>query len=272
MKRFAAIMLASTLTLALVGCGGNNAQQSAEPAAETEEAAAETEEAAEEPAEEPAEAPAEEVPVMTHEEYMAAEMDSPVCVETYVQGTQKWNDGYITVYAQSEDGAYFIYGMACSEEDAPKLVPGQKIKVNGYKTVWSGEVEIIDATFEFEDGSWIAEPMDATALLGTEELEAHQNERVKFTDMTVEAKGDNGDAFLYAWDGSGSADSDSDLYFDVSKDGQTYTFTVEYYLCGPGTDAYEAVRNLKVGDVIDIEGFMYWYEGPQTHVTGVTVK
>ncbi len=256
MKKFAAILLASSMVLAVTACGGSKEEAQTAPA-ETAEATEET---------------AADVPVMTHEEYMAAALDTPVCVETYVQATQSWWDGVITVYAQSEDGAYFLYNMACAEEDAAKLVPGQKIKVNGFKTEWSGEVEIVDATFEFEEGSYIAEPADVTALLGTDELEAHQNERVSFTDMTVEAKGDNGDAFLYAWDGSGSADSDSDLYFDVSKDGETYTFTVEYYLCGPGSDAYEAVRNLKVGDVIDIEGFMYWYEGPQTHVTGVTVK
>ncbi len=270
MKRFAAIMLASAMTLALIGCGGKTQESSAPAEEAVEEAAEETEEVTEET--EATEEAALDVPVMTHEEYMAAEMDTPVCVETYVQATQSWWDNKITVYAQSEDGAYFLYNMTCAEEDAAKLVPGQKIKVTGYKTSWSGEIEIIDATFELEDGNWVAEPTDATAMLGTDELEAHQNERVLFTDMTVEAKGENGDAFLYAWDGSGSADTDSDLYFDVSKDGQTYTFTVEYYLAGPGSDAYEAVRNLKVGDVIDIEGFMYWYEGPQTHVTGVTVK
>ena len=45
---------------------------------------------------------------MSHADYVAAEMDSQVTVETYVQATQSWWDNKITVYAQSEDGAYFI--------------------------------------------------------------------------------------------------------------------------------------------------------------------
>ena len=52
----------------------------------------------------------------------------------------------------------------------------------------------------------------------------------------------------------------------------TYTFTVESYLCGEGTDVYTTVTNLNVGDVIDVEGFLYWYNGAQPHVTSVTVK
>ena len=89
--------------------------------------------------------------------------------------------------------------------------------------------------------------------------------------MTVEDKGE-GAAFFYGWDGSGQEGTDADLYFDVSKDGKTYTFVVEYYLCNETTPVYEAVRNLKVGDTVDIEGFVYWYEGPQTHVTSISVK
>ncbi len=51
---------------------------------------------------------AEEAAPMTHEEYVAAEVDSEVYVETYVQATQSWGDNKITVYCQREDGAYFI--------------------------------------------------------------------------------------------------------------------------------------------------------------------
>ena len=87
---------------------------------------------------------------------------------------------------------------------------------------------------------------------------------VSFKGMTVES------AAIYKWDGSGQ-DGD-DLYFNVSKDGKTYSFTVESYLCDKSTDVYQAVKNLKVGDVVDLEGFLYWYEGVNPHITGVTVK
>ena len=44
---------------------------------------------------------------------------------------------------------------------------------------------------------------------------------------------------------------------------------MESYLCGLGSEAYEAVRNLQIGDVIDLEGFLYWYNGAQPHITSV---
>ena len=204
--------------------------------------------------------------VMSYADYAAAEIDDEVVIEAYVQAHQSWWEDKITVYAQDEDGAYFLYNMACSEEDAEKLVPGTKIRVTGYKAEWSGEIEIVDATFEILEGEYIAEPLDVTALLGTDELIEKQNQLVAFKGMTVEDKGD-GAAFLYGWDGSG--EEGSDLYFDVSLNGAKYTFTVESYLRGPGTDVYEAVKALNVGDVIDMEGFLYWYEGVNPHITAV---
>ena len=106
---------------------------------------------------------------MSHADYMAAANDTEVVVETYVQAHQSWWEGKVTVYCQSPDGAYFLYNLACSEEDAAKLVPGTKIRVTGFKGEWSGEVEIMDGTFEFVKGdSYIAEPLDVTDLLGTD--------------------------------------------------------------------------------------------------------
>ena len=212
---------------------------------------------------------AEEAAVMTHEEYVAAELDTAVIVETYVQDTQSWWDNKITVYAQSEDGAYFIYNMACSEEDAAKLVPGTKIKVTGYKAEWAGEVEITDATFEIlEADPFVAEPADVTELLGTDELIAHQNELVCFAGLTIEAYDENGAAFAY----KNENDKTDDLYFKASLNGQTYDFCVEFYLRGQDSDVYKAVEGLKVGDTVDMVGYLYWYEGANPHIINVTVK
>ena len=195
--------------------------------------------------------------VMTHADFVAAEIDAEVVVETYVQNKQSWWNNKGTFYCQSEDGAYFLYEMGCSEEDYAKLVPGTKIKVTGYKAEWAGEVEIVDASFEILEGSFIAEAEDVTALLGTEELIAHQNEFVAFKGMTIEAidykNGQPGD----------------DIYVTVSKDGQNYSFCVEVYLTGTDTEVYKAVGELKAGDVVDIEGYLYWYEGVNTHMTSV---
>ena len=213
--------------------------------------------------------------VMTYEEYAAAAMDTEVVVETYVQATQSWWDDSITVYSQDHDGAYFLYNMACSEADYEKLVPGTKIMVTGYKGEWSGEIEVMDATFEFVEGgaTYIAPVLDVTSLLGTDELIKHQNEFVAFKGMTVEAAGQDADgndvAFLYNWDGSGQ--DGNDLYFNVSLGEATYSFTVESYLCDKTTDVYAAVKNLKIGDKVDMEGFLYWYEGVNPHITSLKV-
>lgn len=218
------------------------------------------------------------VKVMSHDEFMKAELDSPVCIEAYVQANQAWWDGKIKLYLQDEDhGGFFAYDLPCTEEEAAKLaVPGTKVRISGVKAEWSGEVEIIDATYEILEGSFIAETEDVTALLGKDELIDHMNEKVAFKGLKVapskvEGKDDEF-AFLYAWDGSGSRESNSDLYFNVEVDDKTFTFTVESYLCGSDTDVYKAVEGLKVGDTIDCEGFLYWYNGANPHITNVTVK
>ena len=243
MKEFIALFLSAVMALSLFGCSGETKD---DPSKKSEG-------------------------VMTYAEYAAAPVESQVTVETYVQAKQSWWDNKATIYTQDADGAYFIYEMACSEEDYKKLEVGTKIKVTGYKAEWSGEVEIIDATFEILEGSYVATPVDVTAMLGTDELIGHQNQLASFKGMTVEASksADGQDVpYLYKWDGSGQ-DGD-DLYFNVSCNGQTYTFTVESYLCDNTTEVYNAVKSLNVGDKIDMEGFLYWYEGVNPHITSVT--
>ena len=216
MKKLLFLALAMALALSFTGCTKQE---------ETVETAPATTETVETSA--PAETATTDVAVMSYEEYMAAELDTQVCVETYVQAKQSWWEDKATVYTQTPEGAYFVYDMACSQEDYDKLVPGTKIKVTGYKAEWSGEVEIMDGSFEFVEGadSYIAEPIDVTELLASEDLINYQNQKVSFTGMVVEAAGQDAEgndvAFLYNWDGSGS-DGD-DLYFNASYDGNTYT-------------------------------------------------
>ena len=276
MKKSLSCVATLALVLALAGCGAGAEQQPSSEASQSQSVVEESNTVESSSAEESSvvESVEETVSVMSYADYIAAELDSEVVVETYVQAKQSWWEDKATVYTQDEDGAYFLYNMACSEEDYAKLTPGTKIRVTGFKAEWAGEVEITDATFEIIEGSFVAEAMDATALLGTEELIKHQNEFVAFKNMTVAAAGKNeaGEevAFLYNWDGSGT--EGNDLYFKVALNDAVYTFTVESYLCGPGTDVYEAVKNLNIGDTVDMEGFLYWYEGVNPHITRLTVK
>ena len=197
--------------------------------------------------------------VMTWEQYNAAALNTEVVIEAYVQGHQSWWDNKVTVYLQDGTGGYFAYEMACSKEDAAKLTPGTKIRITGYKANWDGEVEVIDGTFEFcNDGTtYVASALDVTALLGKDDLVKHQNMFVVFKGMTVKSieyrNGEPGD----------------DIYVTFTKDGADYSFVVERYLTGPETELYTAVGELKAGDVVDVEGFLYWWNGPNTHITNI---
>ena len=198
--------------------------------------------------------------VMTYAEYEAAAIDADVVIEAYVQATQSWWDNKITVYAQDGEGGYFMYEMACSEADAAKLTAGTKIKVTGKKAEWAGEVEIVDATFEIVEGNYVAKAQDLTAKLGTDELINYQNQLAAFKGVTVKSisykNGEPGD----------------DIYVTLTKDGADYSFCVEVYLTGTSTDVYTTVGTLAAGDVVDVEGFLYWYNGMNPHITAVTKK
>lgn len=107
------------------------AESSVEAVSEASSEAAEetTTEAAEETSTAAAEEASKSEGVLNYEEYMAAELDSEVVVETYVQAKQSWWEDKATVYTQDQDGAYFVYNMACSEEDYENWYPEPKSKL-----------------------------------------------------------------------------------------------------------------------------------------------
>ena len=199
--------------------------------------------------------------VMTYAEYAAAALESDVVIEAYVQDTQSWWNDKITVYLADLDGAYFAYEMACTEEDAAKLVPGTKIKVTGEKGEWAGEVEIMSATFEFvgeENDKYIAPALDVTSLLGKDSLVKYQNQLVKFTKMTVVS---------VSYKNNTPGD---DIYVTLEKDGVEVEFCVEFYLNGSDAEFYDAFAELVEGDLVNVEGYAYWYNGINTHITKIT--
>ena len=206
---------------------------------------------------------------MSYADYDAAAMDAEVTVDMYVQDHQSWWDNKITVYAADKDGAYFLYEMACTEEDAAKLVPGTKIRVTGTKGAYAGEVEIMNATFEFldADDTYVAAAKDVTSLVGSDDLIKDMNKLVAFKGMTVVAYNEAGDAFEYQGGIQGK-----DIYVKLSNGTTTVDFCVESYLTDSSSDVYKAVEALKVGDTVDVEGFLYWYNGANPHITKVTVK
>ena len=243
MKKLLALLLALVMVMALAACGGTGATT---PSNDGTEGTTEATDATE------------EVTVMTYEEYMAAEEKAQVVIETYVQACRGWWNDTICVYAQGPDGGYFMYDMACSEADAAKLVPGTKIRVTGTKAIYDGEIEIVDGTFEFvEDGdTYVAEALDATEMTA-EELEANMNKLAYFTGLTVEKVTFKND------------EPGDDIYVSLKKGETTYDFCVEVYLTGTETDVYKTVSELQAGDVVDVTGFLYWYNAVNTHITAI---
>ena len=279
------------------------AAEETEAAVEETEAAVEETEAAVEETEAAAGTEAESG-IMTYEEYAEAEPDTLVTIEAFVQGKQKFyadnkeiGTSTVTLYAQDENGGYFLYNVPVTESDYARIKEGTKIRFTGYKSEWAGEVEIVPDSLEpievIRGGIYISKPVDVTDVLGDEDqLAEYMNQRVSFTGMTVEpnyaveeetetaTEAEEGNeteaetegaelAFMYGWDGSGS--EGDDLYFNASVDGKVYTFVVESNLCDENSEVYQTVKNLKVGDQIDMEGFLYWYEGAQPHIISVTL-
>lgn len=271
MKKFIAFTMTAAMLMSLVACAKDSEETTAETAAETsvetvaeteaEETVAETEETVAETEETAAETEATEVEAMTYDEYVAAAMDDEVVIDAVVMDTQSWWNDKITAYLADEDGAYFCYEMACSEDDAALLVPGAEIIVTGYKSEWSGEVEIVDATFEYvgqTDTAFAA--VDVTEFIGTDDLINYQNQFVTFKDMTVVSVAFKND------------EPGDDIYVTLSKDDTNVEFCLEYYLNGDDADFYDLVSGLEAGQTVDVEGYLYWYEGANTHLTSVTVK
>ena len=97
MKKFLGIILAVAMMMAMPACVlADSADAATEPAATSE--------------------PKSEG-VMTYDEYVAADLDSQVVVETYVQAKQSWWEDKATFYTQDMDGAYFVYNMPCTQEE-----------------------------------------------------------------------------------------------------------------------------------------------------------
>ena len=213
--------------------------------------------------------------VMTGEEYNAAALGTEVTIEAYVQGKQAWwsdnGVGKGSFYLQDGVGGYFLYELNCTEEEYNNLVAGTKVRVTGYKDMWSGEVEIVDATLTIIEGKYVAPFTDATEKLGTADIVKYQNMKLAFKGLTFVSMTYQG------------GERGKDIYVTFSLNGQNYDFCVESYLTDADSDIYKAVEALEEGDVVDVEGFAYWYdsenrkdavypENLNTHITGITVK
>lgn len=254
MKKLIALLLALVMVMALAACG---ATENKETTPATTEA---TEEATEGATEEATEPTIGDIELMTYEEFAAAELDSPVKVEATIQAAQVYSTEYsnTSLYLQAEDGAYFVYRLACSPDEYETLTVGTKVCVTGFKAEWEGEVEITDATFEIVEGEgFTAEALDVTEQLASEDLIDYQNQKIAVKGATVKA-------IEYKNDEPGD-----DIYVTLTVGEADYSFCVEKDLTNTDSDVYKTVGELAEGDKVNVEGFLYWYQGPNPHVTAI---
>ena len=200
--------------------------------------------------------------VSTHAQFIAAEAETEIVIEGFVQAKQGWWGNEAVVYLQDTVGGYYIYKLPCTEAEFDALTVGTKIQVTGEKAIYNGMHEIMNVTDwkVVTADPFVATATDITAILTDDAaLVNHLGALVKMTDMTVasiEYKNDGGD----------------DIYLGLEKDGAEYSVTVEVYLTGTDSEVYTAVGELEVGDVIDVEGFLQWWNALDCHVTKVTKK
>lgn len=211
---------------------------------------------------------------VTHDEYVDAPIGSTMTIEAYVQARQDGQNEPVILYLQDPDGAYFCYNVKCDQKTLAVLEMGQKVRITGTKQEWWTMPELMDCSVTPLVGTYVPEAIDVTDLLGADELSAHQAEKVIMRGLTVEASADkegNDAVYLMGYDGMG--DPDDDLVFSASKDGKTYKFVVEPDLSINPATLYKDIHNLRVGDVVDVECFLYWFdEEPNPHVYQINLR
>ena len=274
MKKFLALILVAVLALGVVACANNNNK----PDDDTTTAASGdvTTVAGDETT-----TAGEEVKVMSYAEFAAAADGTDIAIESYIQAFSYAKAyGNASFFLADETGAYYVYRMPCTDDDAAKLTVGTKVRITGQKGSWAGEAEIAEGTAKYEvlEGTYTATAKEMTDN-SKDALLAAMNQFVSLKDGEIVASSFDSDgdgendteaAVLYKYNNSG--EKGDDLYFNVKFGDNTYTFVVETDFCAADSDVYAAVEALEIGAKVDLSGFMYIYNDPQLWVTAVTVK
>ena len=196
--------------------------------------------------------------------FMAADVDAEVEVLMYVQAHQAWwekdGQGVMTLYGMDKDGGYFVYEAKMDKETADSIKEGTLVKVTGVKAEWAGEVEIMDATVEVLGETKTFEAKDVTDVVAdSEKLAEYMNQKVAIKGLEVVEVTTK------------DSEYDPDLYITCMLGDTEVNLCVENYLTGPDTEVYMTGKDLTAGTIIDVEGFLYWYEGANPHVTSISV-
>lgn len=200
---------------------------------------------------------------MAYQDFLAAPVGTPVCLDTWVQFRGDWWDGFVTVYCQGPEGGLCLYQLACPEEDAEKLTAGTAIRVEGYKAEYKGRAEILDGTFRFrEEKPWFPIAADGKTAL----KEGRQSVLVSLRGVTVADAGE-GKAFRYGPLGYGL--SGDDIYLELSWEDGSGTFRLPAQWFPEDSEVYQTAQALEVGAVVDIQAWLDWEDGAKPLITGL---
>ena len=208
---------------------------------------------------------------LTYNEFLATNAGTEVCVAGYVQAKMDYvvenTNTSLFIKDQTSDNAYFVFNAQMTQDMYNLIVEGTPVRITGTKTVFSGEVEIANATVEILSAEpVIANTIDITSVFPSSASD-YMNRKIQLTGFTVKAF-DDGAVFHYGYNGTGS--NGDAIYFQAEYNGNTHLFVVNQYLTNPSTSVYTAVQGLTDGQVITIQGFMYFYDNPLVMVTSIT--
>lgn len=96
----------------------------------------------------------------SYSEYLSSAGDQPITIESYLQEKEAWNEEKTSLWLQDEEGAYYIYHLPCSPKEYDALYVGRKLRVSGYKTEFSGNLQLTDAAFS----CWTAHILQARSM------------------------------------------------------------------------------------------------------------
>lgn len=195
---------------------------------------------------------------LSYSEYVAKNDGDEVCIDAYITGKQSWWNNMAVIYLADDNGAYFAYNLACTEEQYnTELKIGNNIKVSGEKTTYNGQVEVMNPTYVLLTGTKLYDAKTVTA----DKIGDYPSQKVKVENLTVVSFDTNAE----------SVAAGNDLYYTVTDGTTNYQYAVESYLTNKETQTYKTVKDLKAGDVITVEGFVYYWYTAQIQTTAITV-
>lgn len=219
---------------------------------------------------------------MSYADFMALEAGDDAIIEGYIAAKQSWWADKATMYLTTDTAGegYFLYNFACTKEEYDNTYKiGTKIQVYGALATYAGELEITGESINYDLTNVITDApkmpntiIDVTSSVKSEDLLGIQNSRFTATlkvkeYTTTDQNTGIAESKVYGYQGDAPTE---DLYLIlVDASGNELACCVEQYLTSSYADVKAVLDTLAIGDMVEIEGFMYWWNGANPHITSI---